>query len=940
MDIASLIYDVSKDLYAYYQKAKGRDDDLKDIRAQLLWMSEKSVLIQEVLQRNGTKAEDKSNIKQNLRKCKDAVAELQSATAKLKTVGQDRRKTFAKMKSRLEALGLKTAWPLKKETIAALAGYARTCHSSLDSAVSLLHLNISVSQIEKIQDLDRAIMDGDTSMDATLQDMKTVFQRHLAEISMRLMQQSEELAQQTELLKRERDEEQAQKIVESLKFDGMNNRMQQIMDAKDETYSWLFTPEAESVAEAQQLVQFLNTGSGLFWIHGDPASGKSTLMKYLASPQRGDTTLWRWEGDKEVTIACHFCWIAGSPILKTQLALLRTLLHHVVRADLDIVSGVRQSAWNTGAGNENWSVHQLQNCLRAVVDASQRRLCLFVDGIDEISPESDHKEVVEYLKQLATCDHVKMIISSRPWSAFRGHCSANRTLYMKSINTKAIIGHLEKILEPLPEFSGVSCRSRRGWLGCEFATRTPGLLGHDARVDPHAFVHELIQRSDGNFLWLSLVTDTILKLSKMGVGLVGIKKNVESLPDNLDTYYRSMIMERFNGGDKNAMRITAMALSIALLPQAGHPWISFWLLINSMNGKAPSLEVPGFALVAPYQVWDHESVKIMMQQTEVFLDECCRDILDTSSLQDMRRAANNRPSDSVQAHAGISFSHRTIHDFLRTQGMQRLLDKHKPQSFHSENFELQVVLAGVKVRLEGSNTTLTQAQDKAQCSESTREPVSTLSRILTDDVCAKVLRKLEERAQERTSTLSQLVEETEEVTMHYLLEVGQSLWDPTLEMIGRVKVNNRYHSTISTLCDLYASCGCYRLIDAILERWPGYALFDFGSLFRHALAPFERDANVFSSTDLPPTVLSSFNTKLLRKLLAAGANPNEKIAIEKFSDEQWSTVWCDFLARLSRDTPTLANFAAFLSKLGPSLKWDGKFPQRMAPIETFSSPDI
>jgi hypothetical protein len=78
----------------------------------------------------------------------------------------------------------------------------------------------------------------------------------------------------------------------------------------------------------------------------------------------------------------------------------------------------------------------------------------------------------------------------------------------------------------------------------------------------------------------------------------------------------------------------------------------------------------------------------------------------------------------------------------------------------------------------------------------------------------------------------------------------------------------------------------------------------------------------------------------LRKLLAAGANPNEKIAIEKFSDEQWSTVWCDFLARLSGDTPTLANFAAFLSKLGPSLKWDGKFPQRMAPIETFSSPDI
>jgi hypothetical protein len=107
----------------------------------------------------------------------------------------------------------------------------------------------------------------------------------------------------------------------------MNNRVQQITYAKDETYAWLFTYEAQRIPESQQLAQFLNPGSGLFWIHGDPASGKSTLMKYLASPRRGKTTLWRWEGDKEVTIAYHFCWIPGAPILKTQLALLRTLLY-------------------------------------------------------------------------------------------------------------------------------------------------------------------------------------------------------------------------------------------------------------------------------------------------------------------------------------------------------------------------------------------------------------------------------------------------------------------------------------------------------------------------------------------------------------------------------------------------------------------------------------
>jgi hypothetical protein len=312
MDIASLVYDVSKDLYAFYQKGKSRDDDIKSIRAQLLWMGEKAILIQEGLKRDGAKAEDESNVKQYLQICEIAVAELKSTADKLKTANQSGHETLtARIKARIKTFGRRTAWPLKKETIAALAAYARTCNGALDSAVALLHLNVSVSQIEKIKALDKDIMDGTISLDAAIEDMRNLFQKQLQAIA-------KELARQTELLKRERDEKQAQKIVESLKFSEMNNRVQQITDARDETYAWLFTPEAEGIPEAQQLVQFLNTGSGLFWIYGDPASGKSTLVKYLANPQRGHTTLWRWEGDKEVTIACQFCWIAGSPILKTQ----------------------------------------------------------------------------------------------------------------------------------------------------------------------------------------------------------------------------------------------------------------------------------------------------------------------------------------------------------------------------------------------------------------------------------------------------------------------------------------------------------------------------------------------------------------------------------------------------------------------------------------------
>jgi hypothetical protein len=351
-------------------------------------------------------------------------------------------------------------------------------------------------------------------------------------------------------------------------------------------------------------------------------------------------------------------------------------------------------------------VHQLQDYLKAAVNASQRRLCLFIDGLDEILPESDHGEVVGYLKQLATCDHVNIIISSRPWSVFRGHCIGSRTLHMQSINTKATVRYLENIFGSLPEFNGVSwrCQQHGGALWCEHSTvgRFGGYAAH-VQGDAHVFVHELVQKSRGNFLWLSLVTNTILRLSKTGVGLTKIREEIEDLPCGLDTYFRRMIFER---GDKQTRRITAMALSIALLPETTDSWIPYWLLINYINGGAPSLEQRDFALVAPYRVCDYERAEEMMQQTGNFVGECCRDILDTSGLQGMMENMERITCPYIRTNEGISFVHRTIYDFLQTQGIQELLNNHKPQSFQSKYFRVELEIAGAKVLLRNRSTAM------------------------------------------------------------------------------------------------------------------------------------------------------------------------------------------------------------------------------------------
>lgn len=60
-----------------------------------------------------------------MRRCEPAVAELQATVAKLKTEDQDSKGASARLQARIVKLGLRTAWPFKKDTILALAKHVQ-----------------------------------------------------------------------------------------------------------------------------------------------------------------------------------------------------------------------------------------------------------------------------------------------------------------------------------------------------------------------------------------------------------------------------------------------------------------------------------------------------------------------------------------------------------------------------------------------------------------------------------------------------------------------------------------------------------------------------------------------------------------------------------------------------------------------------------------------
>ena len=57
-------------------------------------------------------------------------------------------------------------------------------------------------------------------------------------------------------------------------FAEIDDRREQVQDAHRETFRWIFQSDHET-----GFAKWLPSGDGIFWIHGKPASGKSTLIK-------------------------------------------------------------------------------------------------------------------------------------------------------------------------------------------------------------------------------------------------------------------------------------------------------------------------------------------------------------------------------------------------------------------------------------------------------------------------------------------------------------------------------------------------------------------------------------------------------------------------------------------------------------------------------------
>lgn len=216
----------------------------------------------------------------------------------------------------------------------------------------------------------------------------------------------------------------------------------------------------ENVKEKQRsnFSDFLSTESTSdFWITGKAGSGKSCLMKHLSHHGLVKDALQAWAGNQDLVQASFFFWIAGSEFQKSQMGLLRSLLHEMIRQSPDLIALafpdlVRKDPYAVLLENEPWSIQRLYEVFDRISTMSlpEKKFFLLIDGLDEY--EGDPVELIKLIHRLSSQPNIKMCISSRPWNVFMEQFGqdSTRTLMLQDYTRDDIRLYIQENLEQDP----------------------------------------------------------------------------------------------------------------------------------------------------------------------------------------------------------------------------------------------------------------------------------------------------------------------------------------------------------------------------------------------------------------------------------------------------------------------------------------------------------
>ena len=438
-------------------------------------------------------------------------------------------------------------------------------------------------------------------------------------------------------------------IIESLQFSGIAEREENIKMVHPATFEWLFEEEngVNNTTKQPNVLKWLRTGTGTFWISGKAGSGKSTLMKFLHNNDKTHVALRRWASNARLLVACFFFWNAGTPMQKSQHGLLQTLLYHIFKQAPELIAATCPSRWQQRLpSKDSWKHEEILQAFSRLKEQQidSNRFCFFIDGLDEY--DGDHIDIINRMNDLTLSDAVKICFSSRPWNVFESAFGDNGGLKIKlqELNRGDITRFVEERLNE----------------GRQFLT----LKTHDGAYK--SLVNEIVDKSDGVFLWVYLVVRSLRRGMTNRDTPIELQERLRELPTELEAVFQHI----FDATEKLYHQQAARLYLTCLVAQCQVSALDlFWFAEQD----------PDFSLRDDLLGVNPSQFYALSQDTVTRVKARCQDLLEF-------------------AGANLQFLHRTVKDFLETRDMSAQLEARAGETFNPYKFLCNSMLLQMRLK--------------------------------------------------------------------------------------------------------------------------------------------------------------------------------------------------------------------------------------------------
>jgi hypothetical protein len=168
-------------------------------------------------------------------------------------------------------------------------------------------------------------------------------------------------------------------------------------------------------------------------------------------------------------------------------------------------------------------------------------LVFFIDGLDEFN--GNHAALIDLIQSLLL-PNIKVCVSSRPWNVFEDGFHQRPSLRVH-----------DPTYEDMKHFVRSSFFSNHGFM--------------QLRLLDEAFADQLIEdvttKSQGIFLWVSLVTQSLLEGLSDGEQLIDLQRRLDSLPPGLETLFWKILSQL------DSLHLKRMSQLVQIIQKAREP---------------------------------------------------------------------------------------------------------------------------------------------------------------------------------------------------------------------------------------------------------------------------------------------------------------------------------------------------------------------------------